>query len=319
MDVTVFDKGRGPGGRTSTRLFDGGSVDHGAPFLTFTDERLKPWARAWARQGLIARTGLIPRTENDAAWLTDTWTAVPGMHALARHLASDLHIETEVRVTGLVRSGAHWTLHTESGSLREGFDAVVVAIPAPQASALLSGVSPTIVRDLSSVTMTPTWTVMLASDDPLPATWSATHPDTGILDRVIRSSALPGRTGLDAWVLHAGLEWTLEHLEAETECALAELKSSFSDLLGQPLPEMAWQRAHRWRFAQPSQPAGIECSWDPDQQLIACGDWAQGGTVEGALLSGMAAAGRLLGQDDSGSVRPAPEVQASLFTSIESV
>ena len=319
MDVTVFDKGRGPGGRTSTRLFDGGSVDHGAPFLTFTDERLKPWARAWARQGLIARTGLTPRTEKDAAWLNDTWTAIPGMHALARHLATDLHIEQEVRITGMVRSGATWTLHTESGATRDGFGAVIVAIPAPQAFALLSGVSPAIVRDLSSVTMNPTWTVMLASGEPLPATWSATRPDTGILDRVIRSSALPGRSGMDAWVLHAGLEWTKEHLEADPDWVLAELKSAFADLIGQPLPEMAWQRAHRWRFAQPSAPAGIECSWDPDQQLTACGDWTLGGTVEGALLSGVAAAGRLLGRSDTGAPLVVTRHQASLFESIEAL
>lgn len=313
MDVTVFDKGRGPGGRTSTRLFDGGSVDHGAPFFTFTDERLKPWACAWARQGLIARTDLNPRTENDAVWLADTWTAVPGMHALAQHLASDLRIEQETRITGMARSEMKWTLFTEAGTIRDGFDAVVVAVPAPQAAVLLSRVSPAMAHDLSSATMLPTWTVMLALGEPLPVSWSATRPDSGILGRVIRTSALPGRTGLDTWVLHAGVEWTLEHLEADVDWVLAELKNAFGHLLDQPLLEPLWQRAHRWRFAQPSAPAGIECCWERDQRLIACGDWVLGGSVEGALLSGISAAGRLLGLTDFGSTFPDLTHQATLF------
>lgn len=312
MDVTVFDKGRGPGGRTSTRFFDGGSVDHGAPFLTFSDERLKPWARAWARQGLIARTGLTARTGEDDAWLQDTWTAVPGMHALALHLAADLDVIQETRITSLDRIAQTWTVHAEDGREWDGFDAVVAAIPAPQASALLSGVSPTLVRDLSSVSMVPTWTAMFAFGQTLDASWTATRPG-GILDRVIRSSALPGRSGLDAWVVHASEAWTREHLEADPTWVREELKAEFSRTLGHALPEPIWQRAHRWRFARPEHSLGVECLRDAEQQIVACGDWALNGTVEGALLSGMAAAGRLMGLADEGSSRPTAERQASLF------
>lgn len=317
MDVTVFDKGRGPGGRTSTRLFEGGAVDHGAPFLTFTDERLKPWARAWARQGLISRAALTPRDAENADWLAEAWTAVPGMHALARHLARDLNILQEIRITGMNREGTHWTLHAENGAQFDGFDAVVIAIPAHQASALLSGISPIIVRDLSSVSMVPTWTAMVAFGKPLSISWSATQPDSSTIRRAIRTSALPGRSGLDAWVLHARIDWTLENLEADAEWVLGELKRAFGNLAGQPLPEPEWQRAHRWRFALPDKALGIECAWDAQQQLVACGDWALGGSVEGALLSGMAAAGRVLGQSDPGSLRPAVTRQAGLFEPVE--
>jgi photolyase PhrII len=317
MDVTVFDKGRGPGGRTSTRLFDGGSVDHGAPFVTFTDERLKPWARAWARQGLITRTGLVPRTPDDAGWLRNTWTAVPGMHTLAQHLAQDLDLACSIRITGMSREEAHWTLHAEDGTSFSGFDAVVVAIPAPQAAALLSGISPLIVRDLSSVSMAPTWTGMLAFDEPLPVEWSADAPASGPLHRIIRSSALPGREGGDAWVLHAAVAWTRANLEEDAEQILPQLKGAFENLLGHSLPTPSWERAHRWRFALPEQTAGVECSWDAERQVVACGDWALDGSIEGALLSGMAAAGRILGQEDAGAAPLENAVQASLFETAE--
>ena len=54
--------------------------------------------------------------------------------------------------------------------------------------------------------------------------------------------------------------------------------------------------AHRWRFALPIDPLENACLFDAGLRLAACGDWCGGPRVEGAFLSGSAAAGRLLGR-----------------------
>lgn len=52
-----------------------------------------------------------------------------------------------------------------------------------------------------------------------------------------------------------------------------------------------WMQVHRWRYAFPS------CPWHEaflstgtPLPLICCGDWCGGNLVEGAMLSGLAAA-----------------------------
>ncbi len=53
--------------------------------------------------------------------------------------------------------------------------------------------------------------------------------------------------------------------------------------------------AHRWRYALPTEPLPEPCLFDAELAIAACGDWGRGPRVEGAYLSGCAAAGRLLG------------------------
>jgi len=326
MDVTVFDKGRGPGGRTSTRLFEGGSVDHGAPFIRFTDERLKPWAQAWATRGLIARFKGRVHSEGDAEDFDNQWTAIPGMRALAQELASDLTLHTSTRIERLAREDDLWHLMIEDGDHFGPFDHVVVALPARQASALLSGVSPTMLQSLTSVEMQPVWTTMLAFDSKLDVDWDAASRLSDELDLVIRDSVKPHRSGPDTWVIHASADWSTARIEWDADEVERRLLAAFLDAAGGDLPSITWKRTHRWRFARTARGTLEESLLDMDNNVSACGDWATCGRdeharmcgVETALLSGLAAAGRILGLPADPTALHAPTgIQSSLFNAEE--
>lgn len=53
-EVTVFDKGRGAGGRLSTRRAEVGTFDHGAPSFTAEDARFRLYVESWCAQGVVA-------------------------------------------------------------------------------------------------------------------------------------------------------------------------------------------------------------------------------------------------------------------------
>ena len=55
--VVVFDKGRRPGGRVSTRRHDGLQFDHGAQFFTARDPRFVQLVMRCEDQGQVARWG----------------------------------------------------------------------------------------------------------------------------------------------------------------------------------------------------------------------------------------------------------------------
>lgn len=326
MEVTVFDKGRGPGGRISTRIFEEGSVDHGAPFLRFTDERLKPWARAWARSGLIARFKGRIHTDSSPSDFEDQWTGVPGMRAIAEYLAADLTVLPSTRIERLQREGDTWRLVAEDGLVHGPYDHVIIALPARQASALLSGVSPSMLQQLTSVEMQPVWTTMLSFSTPFSVDWDALSRHSDELDLVIRNSVKPERDGPDTWVIHASPDWSTARLEWDAEDIGSALLSSFEGVVGQSLPTVSWSRTHRWRFARTSRGTQEESLIDRDQNVSACGDWATCGRddqtrmcgIETALLSGMAAAGRLLGLPVDDTALPAASgMQATLFNEEE--
>ena len=68
------------------------------------------------------------------------------------------------------------------------------------------------------------------------------------------------------------------------------------ELLAVPLPKVRHAVAHRWRFARVRNPLGERCLYAPELGVAYAGDGCLGPRVESAWLSGVAAAGRLLGE-----------------------
>ena len=62
--------------------------------------------------------------------------------------------------------------------------------------------------------------------------------------------------------------------------------------------EAIFARAHRWRYSIAGTALSGGCLWDAGRRIGACGDWCSGSRVEGAFVSGMAIAGRILGLPD---------------------
>ena len=307
VDVRLFDKGRGPGGRLATRRAEGFAFDHGAQFFTVRDPRLGRLVESWRAQGLVAewRPRLVEiALEESGRRVTPLqlehprWVAVPGMSALARHLADGLDLRAPVRVTRLERAGAQWRLWGEdadSPALELGlFDRVALALPPAQAAALLEPV-PALAKTVAQVQLDPCLAVLAGFERPLELGFDAARIQGGPLSWVARNSSKPGRGPGEAWVLHAAPGWSRTFLEGTPEVQGPALLQAFAQVAGRALPAPSLVQVHRWRYAQaPAAPLGTACLFDPDTGLGACGDWCGTPRVEGAVLSGLALAGRFL-------------------------
>lgn len=286
-EVALFDKGRGPGGRMSTRQMEGGwAFDHGAPWFAAHDPAFREALADWAWQGLVARW---PEPQGDL------WVGVPGMNALVAHLAGRHRVEFGMAITALVRAGEAWWLHAGTRPIGP-FDAVVLAIPAEQA-ALLAGLHDFAMgRAAAQVTSLPCWTGLFAFAEPIAAPDVIEH--AGAIRLALRDGAKPGRGGAETWVVHASLAWSKSALEEAKEAIAPRLLAALAQAVGQALPDPVVAAAHRWRFAMPR--AGHEgvagrAIWNSALHLGACGDWLAGSGVEAAWLSGRALAARITG------------------------
>lgn len=281
----LFDKGRGPGGRMSTRRLatpaGEASFDHGAQYFTARDPAFRRQVDAWVGAGVAA---LWPAAGADA------YVGVPTMNAPIRALADGRAVRWATRVTALERRGAGWRLHLDPGDAVD-VDAVVVATPAEQAADLLAGVAPDLATRARATPSAPCWTVMLAFARPIPVGQDGWRGEAAI-GWAARNSAKPGRGGPEAWVVQASPGWSAAHLDDDADAVSAALTAALRALLGVDLPPVIAQAAHRWRFAR-SGSAGEGALFDPDLRLGVCGDWLIGPRVEAAFLSGAALARRM--------------------------
>lgn len=297
VPVTVFDKGRGPGGRISTRR---GAIafDHGAQYFTVADEDFRATVDRWLQQSVVAewhgrmvaidRPGVV-----SAIAPRRRFVGVPGMGAIAVALAQSLDVRCGVTVAPPVSIGGRWALAGVDGHALGTFDAIVVTAPPAQTSALL-GDHP-LGAVVEQAEMAPCLAVMAAWDADLDLGFDGAFVNQGPLSWVARNGSKPGRHYPHSWVLHASRDWSARQLEADPDECVLPLLTAFAEAAGlDELPPPSHVAAHRWRYALPTQPLDTRCLWDAGARVAVAGDWCGGPRIEGAWLSGRAAAHRML-------------------------
>ena len=313
-DVSVFEQGAQAGGRTAALESTYGSFDTGAQYFTVRDARFqsaldtvpglcRPWSASTIRvldgAGRVALAAPPPTEAH--------WVAAPTMDALVRRWAEPLadagQLHLHHGVSALARDGAaHWKLQSarpgEAARWHAGFDTLLLALPAPQAQALLvrSGISAPWQAALAQVEIAPCWTLMLAWPHAvrpglttLGPQWNAARSTHHRIAWLVRESSKPGRSQIERWTVQASPDWSREHLHDEPPRVQDKLLKAFAEVTGiHAAPTHAQLR--RWQHAQTQASLGQSHLWDPASGLGACGDWCLGYRLEDAFVSGLALA-----------------------------
>jgi renalase len=315
FDVLVLDKGRGPGGRSSTRREILGSAalgfDHGAQYFTVRDPDFEAYlaqlplatdlpgepremvVREWTAPVVALEAGRIKgRSEN-----TRRFVFAPGMNALSRLLAHPLRCRFSMRVTRCVRTPDGWVLEGEDERPLARCQVLAVTAPAPQTLELLPDEMPFRER-LATVRYAPSWAVMAHFGQSLECAFGGAFVDGSPLSWIANNDSKPGRERLErsgeSWVLLGTPEWSYAHRDDTPESVAEALLVAFGEALAARVPVPALVRAHRWRYALPTSAVGSPCLWDPQWQLGIAGDGCPAGArVEGAFVSGRALARRI--------------------------
>ncbi len=298
-EITVFEKSGRPGGRAATRRTEEHAFDHGAQYFTVKDERFRRYVDAWLEAGIVApwRGQIATVTEHSITRKVseiERYVGVPGMNAVAEHLGQGLTVQFRTRVCTLTQDGDRWQILEDSGRALLDCDAVLVTTPPAQAIPLLTA-APSLVARIEKVKMVPCWAVMVAFAAPLETDVDGVFVGEGPLSWSARNSSKPNRPKQETWVLHAAPEWSVDNLVLDADEVAAVLLSSFFQTLKIAPVTPVFQQAHRWRFSLAGEPLIEGCLWDDSLAIGACGDWCQGSRIEGAFLSGIAGAGRVLG------------------------
>ena len=172
--VTVFEQAPAPGGRMRALAGQQWHCDHGAQYFTARDPDFMAAVGAW-----VANDCAAPWLARLASWDGSTlqpslgtlqrFVGVPDMAAPAHALAVGLDLRTETRIDALQRTEHGWALR--GAGLPEAVPAelLVLALPAPQAAALLETAASDLARVAARVRMQPAWAVVARFTAPVEA------------------------------------------------------------------------------------------------------------------------------------------------------
>jgi predicted NAD/FAD-dependent oxidoreductase len=278
--VVVLESAGVAGGRLATVQSGGATFDHGAQFFTTRSEAFTGFAADLVAGG-VAYEWCQGFNEVDGY---PRYACHGGMAALADHLSLGLDVRTGVTVRSLApAAGGGVVVDTDAGELAAA--SVLLTPPVPRSLALLDRfpVEPAL-RDIRYHKVL---ALLVSLDGPsaVPepgARQLSDGPFSFVADN--RRKGISTRSAVTFHAAHglSGERWAAADAEVEAEL-LAEARPWLGDAT------VSSVQLRRWEFAGPVTPWPDACCRIADGVVIA-GDAFAGPKVEGAYLSGLAAA-----------------------------
>lgn len=294
-EVLVIDKGRGVGGRLASRRIGGATFDHGAQFLTARVPRFAASVDRWLEEGVLEEWYRTSAEDPDGR---PHWRGKPTMTAIAKHLAREVEVLLAKRMVSLRPLRAGWVAEVE-GDETILASAVLLTPPVPQTLDLLESCWSNLSREtrerLEGIEYERCLAVLAVLDGPsrVPAPGMVRPPQGSIAS--MADNQTKGVSATPAVTIHGGPAFSLEHWDRDRQESGRELLQAAGPWLGSGVIDF---QVHGWRHSKPLRVEESPClvlSLSPP--LVLAGDAFAGPRVEGAALSGWAAADALAPND----------------------
>lgn len=291
IEVVLFDKSRGVGGRMSTRYADAWEFDHGAQYFTVQDSDFQAEVDAAIEAGVVAPWDARALYLKTGALSTDTgrqrYVGQPRMNSLPKFWAKGFDINLGKRVA-LVEKTDSWKLSFEDGSTASGFDGVISTLPPAQAEKILPKKFPKR-ASIKATEMHVCFCLMVGLSAPINPGWDTLRVKDLPIDWIAMNHAKPGRSkDVGTIIVHSEAVWSDAHADVDRAYVQDVMIKSASALLGLPLIDAPHIALHRWLYASNKTSPNVPCL--KDDGFVVAGDWCLGGRVQSAWLSGRAAA-----------------------------
>lgn len=301
--VLVIDKGRSVGGRLATRRIGDAVLDHGAQFFTTRSGAFTDAVAGWIEDGVVEEWCRGFDGDGDGH---PRYRTVGGMSRLAKHLRSRLPDSVQVltghRAASVIPLADGYAIAYDAAiRVPDEARSVIVTAPVPQALELLDSgglkVDPgmTGVRDLAYHEVIGLLTTIDRAA-PFGDVGALQRPDDPVFTFCCDNS-IKGISPVPAVTFHAAHHLSAELWTRSDREILEVLRPQAEQLLG--AAQMREVQVKKWRYAGPVEPWPDRCAIiarSPGPVVLA-GDAFGGPKVEGAFLSGLAAAQAVLDLD----------------------
>jgi renalase len=291
IEVFLVDKGRGLGGRLASRRIGDASFDHGAQFMTTRHPKFVEQVKQWIAAGVAKEwySGFPGQASSHARY-----RGVPTMTAIAKHLAIGLNVQLSTKVESIGLSHGGWTTQLDNGESITS-RSLLITSPVPQTLKLLADgniqLSPDSVSRLARIQYESCIAVMAILDQPS----IIEPPGALVIDQGpiawISDNQQKGVSLIPAVTIHGSGEFSAKHFDDDRNQVARQLIEAATPYIGAAVIEY---QVHGWLYSKPvivDDSTFMLASESTDlPPLILAGDAFAGPRVEGAVLSGWAAA-----------------------------
>lgn len=308
-EVTIIEKSKGYGGRMATRYagkeFET-ELDHGLSYFTANSPEFQSFVVELLEQSLIKRWGdnialfdgetlykKSPNLENKV-----TFAATQGMNSIGKYLSRWVDVKTETLAGGLTHIGSNrskkrtWMINLTASNTFEA-DAVIIAIPAPQAYGILQTAvdeiqALKIIREIDDISYSPCYSLMLGYGEREIPDWEGVQCQNGMVQFISNEVSKKSEKQECSLVVHTTPGFTRSMYGQKNENIIKEILDHLPPIIGSWSATPEWSQLHYWRYSRAEKTLDrpyMELDFE-EAPLALIGDYFNGNSVDDAYRSG---------------------------------
>ena len=286
--VHVFDKARGPGGRSSNKRFKKNlSFDHGVQYISPKSKLFANYIKKLHKNNILKSW--------DDNHLDFTFEKKPfSTKYIGRRANNDL---VKYNLKNIKQSFASpiekidfkqyfWEITLKNKSKHQ-FKSLIITCPFPQLKKLAKQYLDKNILKLK-VQMQPNITVMVAFKNQKNLPISSIKFDDDILAWVANENSKKRfKSNMNLWTLQASLKWSKKTINKykNDKSIMSQLITRFVKLTGFEKNKIIFKKIHGWKYSYNYKKTPYLSIWNKKINLGICGDWLSGPKVENAWLS----------------------------------
>jgi renalase len=287
--VVIFDKARGPGGRSSNRRYKKKlSFDHGLQYFSPKSYEFKKFIKDLNRKNVLKEwVGQHLDFTFEKKESTNKYIGKKGNNDICKYLTKKIKVNYNSTVTNIKFNSKYWII-TLNNKEKVFFKYLVLTCPFPQLKILASKYLKKNILNLK-VSMLPNITVMAAYNR----------------YKKLPIGSIKFNDEIIAWAAHENTKnrfktnqslWTIQCTEVFSKKIINLYKKGknkyqsvilkkFENLLGYQSKRIVFKSIHGWKYSYNKTKTPFKSLWSNKEKLGVCGDWLIGPKAEDSWLS----------------------------------
>ena len=286
--VCVFDKARGPGGRSSNkRLKNALSFDHGVQYISPKNEDFSIFIKKLIKKKILKTwSGKHLDFSFEKKPISKKIIGKNANNDLVKYLLKGIKRSFSSPIAKIEYKKKNWLINLNV-NISLQFKKLIINCHYPQLKNLSKKYLNKKILNLK-IKMQPNITAMIAlkgKNNPLVS--SIKFNDDILAWASYENSKNRFKSNINLWTLQASLKWSVEKINKfkKNNKVLNELVSRFLKLTGYKKNEIIYKKIHGWKYSYNYNSTKMKCLWIKKYQLGVCGDWFLGPKVEHAWIS----------------------------------
>ena len=286
--VHVFDKARGPGGRSSNKKFKHNlSFDHGVQYISPKSTLFTKYINKLYRKKVLKNwdSNHLDFTFEKKSF-SSKYIGRRANNDLVKYNLKNIKQSFASPIERINFKKYFWEISMKNKSKHQ-FKSLIITCPFPQLKKLAKHYLEKNILKLK-VQMLPNITVMIAfkNQKNLPIS-SIKFNDDILAWAANENSKKRFKSNINLWTLQATLKWSKKTINKykTDKSIMNQLISRFIKLSGFKKNKMIFKKIHGWKYSYNYEKTPYLSIWDKKINLGVCGDWFNGPKVENAWLS----------------------------------